>query len=116
MASDPCDPTQVTTIRSSARKPEIPLVTDQVHKIEAIGKETVAKLKNIRAAARGSSTAQDAVTLQDFTDQLSCIHTGEHKLQTDDVLSDGHKLKLSHHIHDAQNRPVWRELSCVTCT
>ena len=34
----------------------------------------------------------------------------------DVVLSDVHKLKLNHYIRDAQNKPVWRELTCVACT
>ena len=32
------------------------------------------------------------------------------------VLSDVHKLKLNQHIHDAQNKPVWRELTYVACS
>ena len=32
------------------------------------------------------------------------------------VLSDVHKLKLNHYTRDAQNKPVWRELTCVART
>ena len=35
---------------------------------------------------------------------------------TDVLLSDVRKRKLNHHNRDAQNRPVWRELTCVACT
>ena len=52
-------------------------MTDHVHKLEAVGKETVAKLSNIQAAARASSNAQDAATLQDFTHRVRSIGTGE---------------------------------------
>ena len=34
----------------------------------------------------------------------------------DVVLSDVHNLKLNHYIRDAQNKPVWRELTCVART
>ena len=34
----------------------------------------------------------------------------------DVLLSDVQKLKLNHHSRDAQNRPVWRELTCVART
>ena len=34
----------------------------------------------------------------------------------DVVLSDIHKLKLNHYIRDAQNKPVWRDLTYVACT
>ena len=34
----------------------------------------------------------------------------------DVVLSDVQKLKVNHHRRDAQNKPVWRELTCVTHT
>ena len=34
----------------------------------------------------------------------------------DVVLSDVHKLKPNHYIRDAQNKPVWRELTCVART
>ena len=34
----------------------------------------------------------------------------------DVVLSDVQKLKLNHHRRDAQNKPVWRELTCVAHT
>lgn len=65
----------VTTIRSSARKPDIPFITDLVHKLEAVGKETVAKLRDVQAAAKASSNASDAATLQDFTDRMCHIET-----------------------------------------
>ena len=29
------------------------------------------------------------------------------------VLSDVHQLKLNQYVHDAQNKPVWRELTYV---
>ena len=34
----------------------------------------------------------------------------------DVVLSDVHKLKLNRYVRDAQNKPVWRELTCVART
>ena len=66
---------QVTTIRSRGRRPEIPLLTDPVHYLDAVGKQTVAKLKDMQAAARSLPNAQD-VTLQDLTSQMRVINTG----------------------------------------
>lgn len=68
---------QVTTIRSSGKKPDIPLMTDPVGKIQAIGKETVAKLKNLTAAAAASSDTGDSSILQDFCVQHNSITTGK---------------------------------------
>lgn len=73
---DKCCVMQVTTIRSSSRKPEIPLVSDSVSKLQSIGKETVAKLKDIHAAALASPNPGDASTLQDFTQHTNSVTTG----------------------------------------
>ena len=68
---------QVTTTRSNVRKPDIPLVTDPVSKLQAIGKETIAKLKDIRAAAAASINAEDAQVLEEFTHDSNCVTTGD---------------------------------------
>ncbi|DBB14930.1 TPA: hypothetical protein ACH3X3_004529 [Trebouxia sp. C0006] len=65
----------VTTIRSSGKKPDIPLMTDPVSKIQAIGKDTVAKLKNLTAAAAASPDTGDSDILQDFCIQCNSITT-----------------------------------------
>ena len=57
---------QVTTTRQNVRKPEIPLVTDSVSKLQAIGKETINKLKDIHAAAV-ASTNRDCVRCNSVT-------------------------------------------------
>lgn len=67
---------KVTTIRSSARKPEIPMQTDPVNKLEGVGRETVLKLQDIQAAARVSPNSKDAVILQDFTDTTCHVLNG----------------------------------------
>lgn len=68
---------QVTTIRSSVKKPDIPLMTDPVSKIQAIGKDTVARLKDLTAAAAASSDTRDSGVLQDFCSQCNSITTGK---------------------------------------
>lgn len=67
---------QVTTIRSTGRKPEIPLVKDHVSKLQSVGKETVAKLKDIRAAVLASPNCGGVEVLQDFTDHFNCVEQG----------------------------------------
>ncbi len=68
---------QVTTIRSSVKKPDIPLMTDAVSKLQAIGKDTVARLKDLTAAAAASSDTRDSGVLQDFCSQCNSITTGK---------------------------------------
>lgn len=65
----------VTTSRSNVRKPDIPLVTDPVSKLQAVGKETVSKLKDMQAAAAASLNAEDPEVLEEFTCQTRCIVT-----------------------------------------
>ena len=67
---------QVTTIRSSVKKPSIPLMTDHVSKIQAIGKETVARLKDLTAATALSPNPCDAEILQDLCEHHNSITTG----------------------------------------
>jgi len=52
-------------------------MTDPVSKIQAIGKETVAKLKNLTAAAAASPDTGDSDILQDFCVQCNSITTGK---------------------------------------
>ncbi len=68
--------TQVTTVRSALKKPDIPFCTDPVSKLQAIGKDTMAKLKDLTAAAAASTNPKDADTLQDFCTQINSITTG----------------------------------------
>lgn len=51
-------------------------MTDPVGKIQAIGKETVAKLKDLTAAATASSVPRDSDILQDFCVNHNSITTG----------------------------------------
>ena len=94
---------QVTTIRSSGKKTDIPLMTDPVSKIQAIGKETVAKLENLTAAAAASSDTGDSDILQDFCAQCNSITTG--KLLTKRVTSP----VVIHHCANLNQG------SCVVC-
>ena len=66
----------MTTTRSNVRKPDIPLVTDPVSKLQAVGKETVSKLRDMQAAAAASLNAEDPEVLEEFTCQTRCIVTG----------------------------------------
>ena len=68
---------QVTTIRSTARKPDIPHDYQPVSKLQAIGRETVSKLKDLSTAALASSHAEDFEILQDFTKHTPNVITGE---------------------------------------
>ena len=67
---------QVTTTRQNVRKPEIPLVTDSVSKLQAIGKETINKLKDIHAAAGASTNRDDVEMLEEFTHDCNSVTTG----------------------------------------
>lgn len=67
---------QVTTIRSSIKKPSIPLMTDHVSKIQAIGKETVARLKDLTAATALSPNPCDTEILQDLCEHHNSITSG----------------------------------------
>ena len=50
---------------------------DPVCKLQSIGKETVAKLKDLHAAALASPNPEDATTLQDFTGHINSVTVGE---------------------------------------
>ena len=50
---------------------------DPVCKLQSIGKETVAKLKDVRAAALASPNPEDASTLQDFTGHTNNVTSSE---------------------------------------
>ena len=56
---------QVTNHRSNVRKPEVPLNTDPVSKLQIIGKETVAKLRDLRSAL-ASAHHEDVQVLDDY--------------------------------------------------
>ena len=56
---------QVTNHRSNLRKPEVPLTTNPVSKLQTIGKETVAKLRDLRAAL-ASAHHEDVQVLEDY--------------------------------------------------
>ena len=52
-------------------------------------------------------------------DHMSCIQCPKqqkHIKQLPCLKSHVHKMKLNHYIRDAQNKPVWRQLSCVART
>ena len=51
-------------------------MTDPVSKLQAIGKETVAKLKDLTAAAAASPNSHDSAILQDFCDERNSVCTG----------------------------------------
>ena len=65
-------------VRSTFRKPDIPFLTDAVCKLEAVGKETAAKLQDLHTAVLALSGDRDASLLQDFTDKMPCVNTSEH--------------------------------------
>lgn len=75
-AVNPSSCMQVTTTRSNVRKRDIPFVTDPVNKLQAVGKETVAKLKDIKAAAAASGNSDDSEALEDFTCHTGSITSG----------------------------------------
>ena len=52
------------------------MLSDSVSKLQSVGKETVAKLKDIHAAALVSTNSEDANTLQDFTENINTVVTG----------------------------------------
>ena len=58
------------------KKPDIPLITDSVSKLQAIGSQTVAKLRDLTAAAAASPKPFDSVILQDFCAEHNSIRTG----------------------------------------
>ena len=51
-------------------------MTDPVSKLQAVGKETVSKLRDMQAAAAASLHAEDPEVLEEFTCQTRCIVTG----------------------------------------
>lgn len=51
-------------------------MTDPVSKLQAIGKETVAKLKDLRAAAAVSPNSHDSTILQEFCEERNSVCTG----------------------------------------
>lgn len=51
-------------------------MTDPVSKLQAIGKETVAKLKDLTAAAAASPNSHDSAILQDFCEERDSVCTG----------------------------------------
>lgn len=51
-------------------------MTDPVSKLQAVGKETVSKLRDMQAAAAASLNAEDEEVLEEFTCQTRCIVTG----------------------------------------
>jgi len=58
------------------RKPDIPLMIDPVNKLQAVGKETVSKLKDLQAAAAVSVKANDSEVLAEFTCYTNNVLTG----------------------------------------
>ena len=67
---------QVSEHRTNLRKPKVPLTTDLVNKLQVVGKETVAKLADLQAAARASADSKDVHVLEDYTCHTNCIRTG----------------------------------------
>jgi len=55
-------------------------MTDAVSKLQAIGKDTVARLKDLTAAAAASSDTRDSGVLQDFCSHCNSITTGQSRI------------------------------------
>lgn len=66
---------QVTNHRSNVRKPEVPLTTDPVSKLQIIGKETVAKLRDLKSALV-SAHYEDVQVLEDYVHDTNSVRTG----------------------------------------
>lgn len=81
---------QVTNHRSNVRKPEVPLMTDSVSKLQIIGKETVAKLRDLRSAL-ASAHHEDVQTLEDYIHETNSVRTGVCNL-----LHEGHMYRTLH--------------------
>ena len=77
-------------------------------------------LSSTGAFRPGNMMSHDLLPVSDCNLCDSAMHAscaGKPRTVWNDVpLSDGHKLKLNHHIHDAQNRLVRREMTCVAHT